>query len=159
MTTPTPTPLDIAVCHLATTKHKAWLLWYVVKACVCLLRRAIVHDVSKYGALEAPWFAAQLSRLRGMEYGSPEYREALHAIRPALDHHYANNAHHPEHWRDGLAGMSPIDQIEMLCDWKAATRRHATGDIRKSIDGNADRFGYAMPVRDGYHRDADEIGL
>ena len=36
--------------------------------------------------------------------------------------------------------MTLIDLIEMLCDWKAATVRNKNGNIRKSIEHNADRF-------------------
>jgi len=31
--------------------------------------------------------------------------------------------------------------LEMFCDWKAASERHNDGNIRKSIEHNADRFG------------------
>lgn len=40
----------------------------------------------------------------------------------------------------GVAGMSLLDLIEMFCDWKAATERHADGDLAKSIEINAKRF-------------------
>lgn len=36
--------------------------------------------------------------------------------------------------------MNIIDLVEMLCDWYAAIKRHVTGDIRKSIEINAERF-------------------
>ena len=102
-------------------------------------------------------------------------------MKPALDHHYAVNSHHPEHFRlwrcdvclrvfqdppldgrcphcreddvngevvferpltphVGVEGMTILDVMEMLADWKAASERHATGDIRKSIEINASRF-------------------
>jgi hypothetical protein len=28
----------------------------------------------------------------------------------------------------------------MICDWKAASERHTTGDIRKSLEINTERF-------------------
>lgn len=68
------------------------------------------------------------------------------------------NTHHPEHWH-GIKNMSPLDLIEMLCDWKAATRRHATGDLLKSIRINAERFGYDQDQEIAFRRDAREIGL
>ena len=40
----------------------------------------------------------------------------------------------------GIYGMSLLDLIEMLADWKAATARHADGDILKSIEINKKRF-------------------
>jgi hypothetical protein len=35
---------------------------------------------------------------------------------PALKHHYENNRHHPEHFKNNIDDMNLIDLIEMLCD-------------------------------------------
>jgi predicted acetyltransferase len=35
----------------------------------------------------------------------------------------------------------------MLCDWKAATLRHADGDLGRSIEQNAERFGYGGEMK------------
>lgn len=43
--------------------------------------------------------------------------------------------------------MNLVDIIEMLCDWKAATLRHADGDIYKSIEINQKRFGYSDELK------------
>ena len=40
-----------------------------------------------------------------------------------------------------VSGMDLLDIVEMLCDWKAATLRHADGNILKSIEINRKRFG------------------
>ena len=37
--------------------------------------------------------------------------------------------------------MTLVDLVEMLCDWAAATERHADGDIIKSLEINGERFG------------------
>jgi hypothetical protein len=51
-----------------------------------------------------------------------------------LKHHYAHNRHHPEFFgEDGVDGMSLVDVIEMLADWKAATEHHDDGDLAKSL--------------------------
>lgn len=68
-------------------------------------------------------------------------------MRPALDHHYALNRHHPEHFEDEIKGMNLIDIIEMICDWKAASERHAVGDIHKSIVINQERFGFSDDLK------------
>jgi hypothetical protein len=73
-------------------------------------------------------------------YGSDEYDAMLEELKPALEHHYAKNAHHPEHHKEGVSDMTLIDLMEMLCDWKAATMRHNDGNIRKSIEVNGKRF-------------------
>jgi hypothetical protein len=36
--------------------------------------------------------------------------------------------------------MTLLDLIEMLVDWKAASERHNTGNINKSIEVNGERF-------------------
>lgn len=60
----------------------------------------------------------------------------------ALQHHYANYRHHPEHFVKGINDMNLVDIVEMLCDWKAASLRQNDGNLLKSIDTNAQRFGY-----------------
>src|SRR3970040_1780650 len=98
-----------------------------------LIVRRERHDRSKLEAPEAEIFEVMTARLKGSTYGSPEYTAMLAEMKPALDHHYQANKHHPEFYKDGIAGMSLLDLVEMLLDWKAATLRHADGDIKKSI--------------------------
>lgn len=105
-----------------------------------LLGRALSHDQSKLRSPEVEAFTEFGPRLAGMTYGSPEFNEAKRQMKPALDHHYANNPHHPEHWKNGVDDMSLLDLVEMLCDWKASSERHNDGNIRKSIEINADWF-------------------
>ncbi len=61
-------------------------------------------------------------------------------MKVGLDHHYAANSHHPEHFKNGVDDMNLMDLVEMFCDWIAATRRHADGNIFNSIRHNKDRF-------------------
>ena len=75
-------------------------------------------------------------------YGSEEYNGFLKEMRVALQHHYANYRHHPEHFEHGIEDMTLIDIVEMLCDWKAASMRQNDGNLLKSIETNARRFGY-----------------
>ena len=63
------------------------------------------------------------------------------------DHHYANSRHHPEHFAKGILDMNLIDIVEMLCDWKAASERQKDGNLLKSIELNAARFGYDDQVK------------
>jgi hypothetical protein len=79
-------------------------------------------------------------KLKGSTYGSDEYKGFLGAMKPMLDHHYANNRHHPEHHATGIDGMTLLDVVEMLCDWKAAGERHANGSIAASLKHNRTRF-------------------
>ena len=63
-------------------------------------------------------------------------------MKPALDHHYANSRHHPEHFPKGINDMNLVDIMEMICDWKASSERQKDGNLLKSIEMNAQRFGY-----------------
>lgn len=105
-----------------------------------LSTRAYAHDASKLASPEKEAFDVLTPRLRGLTYGSDEYRSCLREMKPALQHHYANNTHHPEHYENGVSGMSLMDVMEMLCDWRAAGMRHADGSMAKSLEHNKDRF-------------------
>lgn len=105
-----------------------------------LLRRGEEHDQSKLESPEVEMFTEFTPKLAASTYGSPEYEGFRKAMGPALDHHYANNSHHPEHHKNGVDDMTLLDIIEMLMDWKAASERHNNGNILKSIEVNADRF-------------------
>ena len=105
-----------------------------------LIKRGELHDQTKLASPEVELFTEYTPKLAGCTYGSPEYQSFLKAIKPALDHHYAHNRHHPEHHKNGIEDMNLLDIVEMLCDWKAASERHNDGNIRKSIEINANRF-------------------
>lgn len=106
-----------------------------------MLQRGEEHDQSKMESPEVEFFTEYTPKLRGMTYGSAEFNECKKQMKPAMDHHYATNAHHPEHFKDGINDMTLLDIIEMLVDWKASSERHNDGNILKSIEINADRFG------------------
>lgn len=103
--------------------------------------RAANHDESKLQEPEKSMYDEFAPKLRASTYGSDEYKQFLKDMGPALQHHYQNNSHHPEHWLNGINGMSLLDLIEMLADWKAAGMRHADGDILESLRINQKRFG------------------
>lgn len=154
-----------------------------------LHNRGVTHDASKLESPEREAFDVATPKLRDLTYGSDEYRQALADLGPALQHHYENNRHHPEHyswhcpicnWQGdkatwevspqgpndsgvrycprccsngmlyeselmqkpelGIMGMTLLDVIEMFCDWKAATERHANGNFKTSIQHNRKRF-------------------
>lgn len=106
-----------------------------------LKTRALTHDRSKIESeIEASTFEIYTPLLKDCTYGSEQYKQFLESMKPALDHHYKNNRHHPEHFKNGVDGMTLIDLVEMLCDWKAATLRHKDGNISKTLDINKKRF-------------------
>lgn len=119
----------------------------IYRFCDALERRAHEHDRSKLDAPEKAIFDKYTPLLADTMYGSDTYKKYLAEMQEALAHHYAVNSHHPEHYADGISGMNLVDLVEMFCDWNAATRRHSTGDIRKSIEQNQERFGYSDDLK------------
>ena len=114
--------------HIETVRN---MLNEVIRA---LLNRAEQHDQSKLQSPEREMFDKWTEKLRGVTYGSPEYKAMTVEMRKdALAHHYEHNRHHPEHFKDGVLGMNLIDVIEMFCDWYASGKRHNDGDIYRSI--------------------------
>ena len=130
----------VVLGNLETTKHIHMVRELLHGMISELDDRARKHDQSKLESPEAEILAEHTPDLAKTTYGTPEYDELLKKVQPALDHHYANNRHHPEHWPDGINDMTLLDLVEMLCDWKAATTRNKNGNIRKSIEHNKERF-------------------
>jgi len=124
-----------------TQKHITRVDDLVQQFVVKLLKRAILHDKSKLEKEEKPYFDKYTPLLKKLTYNSPEYKDSLKKLQVALDHHYENNSHHPEHHENGIDDMDLMDICEMFFDWKAATERHEDGDIFKSLDSNKERFG------------------
>lgn len=106
-----------------------------------LQERGEFHDQTKLEEFEVDSFEKYTPLLKELEYGSEEYKTALRGMQPAIGHHYEFNDHHPEHFDNGIRDMNLLQLMEMLVDWKAAGMRHETGDIFKSIEINAKRFG------------------
>lgn len=123
-----------------TQKHIEKVRDFIDQICGCIYGRGLLHDQSKLENPEVEIFDKYTEKLRNTTYNSEEYRKHLEEMKPALDHHYSHNRHHPEFHNEGILGMTLIDLIEMLADWKAATERHDDGDIMKSLKVNEKRF-------------------
>ena len=111
------------------------------KFCDKFLERLIHHDASKLEEPERKYFDRGTPRLQDSTYGEKSYDDAKARIKPGLDHHYANNDHHPEHFGErGISGMNLYQLLEMWIDWTAAVKRHNDGNIFNSLMYNRDRF-------------------
>jgi len=130
--------------HILRVRH------FIYEATANLQKRAAVHDQSKMHSPEVEAFDIATPKLAGLEYGSEEYKASLRDLGPALEHHFAENDHHPEHYGEkSIRGMSLMALIEMLCDWRAASERvkQRTDDPTKvssfetGLLFNKDRFG------------------
>lgn len=129
---------DSRVDTLQHSQRVGELLAQVVKD---LLDRSTCHDRSKTLPPEVSIFDEYTPKLKTLTYGSSEYKACLGAMGEGLRHHYAHNRHHPERFANGVAGMTLVDVVEMLTDWKAATERGKDGDLGKSLEIQRERFG------------------
>lgn len=144
-----------------TQKHIDRVAHLLNLAATELSRRGQVHDQSKFDPVEKGPLD-EMQRLIDEEgqapYGSEEYKRRTALLGPMLEHHYANNPHHPEHYPNGIAGMDLFDLMEMFFDWKAASERgeeSAMGlshsiqrfsiepQLASILQNTADRLGYA----------------
>jgi len=170
-----------------TEEHMQQVYGLLLKIVEELATRAAKHDLSKLVDPEKAAFDKFTPLLKGSTYGSREYEGFLSNMEPALDHHYRNNRHHPEHFKKyqciackqrfdmeviscpncacnmftihetGIKGMNIVDIVEMLCDWKAASMRHADGNIFASINFNQKRFKYSDELASIFRNTAKEL--
>lgn len=105
-----------------------------------LALRGKYHDYSKLTDYELPIFQKVLDHQESAQYGTSEYEDTKKKLAPALEHHYKLNSHHPEHFPRGINDMTLVDILEMLADWKAATKRHKDDRIESSIEINAKKY-------------------
>ena len=134
--------MTISECQVDTIKHIEKVRKYIKLFMDKLAIRGVEHDRLKLESPEVEIFTEYTPKLAQSTYGSEEYNEFLKEMNIALQHHYANYRHHPEHFTKGINDMNLVDIVEMLCDWKAASERHNDGNLLKSIEINAQRFGY-----------------
>ena len=81
-----------------TLKHIKNVRKFLYKVIKQLEEQGKVHDASKLESPELEIFDEYTPKLRNTTYGSDEYKQYLKEMQVALDHHYANNRHHPEHF-------------------------------------------------------------
>ena len=134
--------LSVAECQVETQKHIETVRKYIRFMIDKIDMRGVKHDASKLESPEVEMFAEVTPQLSAVTYGSAEYNKLLEKLKPALEHHYAANRHHPQHFVNGINDMTFIDIIEMICDWKASTLRQNDGNLLKSIELNAERFNF-----------------
>lgn len=140
---------------------------FIVRANMNLWERLRNHDASKLESPEKEAFDIATPKLANLVYGSDEYKQSLADLGPALQHHFAANDHHPEHFENGVRGMSLMALIEMLCDWRAASERtkQRTDDPEKvktfesGLAYQKERFGISDDLYEILLNTVRELGL
>ena len=140
-----------------TLRHIETVRNYLNGVIVDLMERQEQHDQTKLQTPEVEIFEEYTPKLKNCEYGSDEYKRYMKEMKVAIDHHNKCNRHHPEHHPNGISDMNLIDLIEMICDWKAASLRHTTGNVYKSIEINQERFGYSDELKKIFKNTLDRL--
>jgi len=96
--------------HITNVQDKIELFVQLIR------NRGKIHDASKLENPEKEVFDEVTPRLKDITFGSDEYKQSLEYMGSALEHHYNNNSHHPEHYQNGVDGMDLVDVVEMFMD-------------------------------------------
>lgn len=91
--------LEEQATNYDTMRHIHLVQKMLHKVVRLLLDRAENHDSTKLAAPEVEAFTEHTPKLAGLTFGSPEYFKQLEEFKPTLEHHYANNRHHPQFQR------------------------------------------------------------
>lgn len=105
--------------------HKKYLKDKLFDISQILYLNGVNHDNSKFSNEELPYFE-KVEDIKVKEYQDDNYKKSMEILKPALDHHYSINRHHPEHFENGVDEMNLLDLIEMVFDWEASARVHGT---------------------------------
>lgn len=138
--------------------HKEFVESYMNSAAEIISERGLNHDNSKLLSPELEAFDKADLAFKTAKYGSAEYKAAVDSIRPAVEHHYKENSHHPEHYEDGIAGMSLFDLIEMVCDWKAASLRPPGNNLADSFEMTCAKYRIEDPLKSILKNTLIELG-
>lgn len=84
------------------------------------------HDCSKLQSPEVEVFDAFAPKLRGVKYGSDEYKALIAEMKPGTDHHYAHNSHHPEYYRWFCAAC-----CRSFSEFEAPERDWGNGEVHR----------------------------
>lgn len=86
-----------------------------------LEKRKENHDLSKLRSPEKEVYDEYIPKLKETPFGSKEYVKVRNEIQEnGLKHHFEENRHHPEHFKNGINDMTIIDLVEMFVDWEAS---------------------------------------
>lgn len=118
--------MDKYDCTADIYEHKRKVTYWLEDIAHRLVGRAKQHDLSKLQDPEKEIFDEYTPKLKELTFGSDEYKAALSGMGEGLKHHYEVNKHHPEHFENGVNGMTLYDLVEMFCDWLAAAEAKHT---------------------------------
>lgn len=106
-------------------EHRFWVAQAMMQIASEILDRARYHDMSKLSEVERQHYIEPVWQLNheGPDYGTEEYKALCKKMGEGWKHHTEHNDHHPEHFDNDLSKMNLVQLLEMVCDWKAASKR------------------------------------
>ncbi len=123
---------NIFTYYFFLLKHKFLVFCELAKICLSLFKRALYHDNSKLKLSEARQMLPTIQKFYMTKYGSESYKKLLEENREIISLHYAKNDHHIEHFNN-YKEMPMLALIEMLADWKVASKQHPNGNLERSF--------------------------
>lgn len=124
-----------------TISHISEVAENLIRMAEDLKARGVAHDRSKFEAIEFDAFVQTRPKFKVANYGTPEYQECVDIIKPSIDHHYKVNRHHTGFFSDGFQSMNLLDILEMLADWRAASRRSPDLTFKDSLPRAYAKYG------------------
>lgn len=145
--------------EVVTHQHIARVRELLSEFAIEMIKRGNVHDKSKFLSVEIePLQAMQdvIDKDGHAPFGSDEYKRRTDMLGPMIEHHRANNSHHPEYYKNGVAGMDLFDVVEMFFDWKAASERGEESAMNLSFA--MDKYDVREPLASIFRNTADRLG-
>ena len=126
-------------CTHDVREHQSKVKYWLSSFIHILQGRSESHDQSKLkDPAEKALFDYWSPELRRLTFGTFEYKLALDGMGEGVKRHYRANRHHPEHYENGVNGMTLVDLMEMVADWMAAAEARGT---HVDLENAKTRFG------------------
>lgn len=125
--------LDSILNHKKSVKKR--LEWLSKR----LEERANNHDDSKLRVPEFRWLV-QMDKEPFTQYGTQEYFQKMDKWEKFFRHHYENNRHHPDHFREGILGFNLVDLCEFTADIISYVDTLHVGKAIEIVENQAKRF-------------------
>lgn len=128
--------------------HRLYLFIYMTKLALKIFWRGVIHDRDKFHSVQIKAAMKANHLLKGLKFGTPEYKKVMNSVGFSVKYHQSRNSHHPEHY--GSYGcMSLLDLIEMFLDWQAATNAYKNrmeGKMNEVLSIQKERYGLSDEV-------------
>lgn len=161
------TEIDTTKAEHVTRRHIARVSELLGEFSIEMIRRAAVHDRSKFDPVELEPLARMQTLIDAegpAQFGTEEYKRRTDMLGSMIAHHRHNNSHHPEFYEfeyggncmHGINGMDLFDLVEMFFDWKAASERGE--DVCMRLGAACDKYNIEGPLRDILYNTAHKLG-